>query len=187
MAVLCVAEVTTGGAPQQAWWGVAVETWTWCTAGGMEAGVAAVERVWRVLKKLKELLQDPATSGYRPIRTKRDENSCLQTHVHLVDYYSALPTEERPTPALVGQGLEGRMPRERSQSDKERHCDSTRVRSLEEPFRRHRDGGARGWGQEAHVPWGQSWSSARVLATDSGGGERLHSTVSVLNTTDLLT
>lgn len=89
MAVLCVAEVTTGGAPQQAWWGVAVETRTWCTAGGMEAGVAAVERVWRVLKKLKELLQDPATSGYRPIRTKRDENSCLQTHVHLVDYYSA--------------------------------------------------------------------------------------------------
>lgn len=60
----------------------------------------------------------------------------MQTHVHLVDYYSALPTEERPIPALMGRGLEGRMPRERSQSDKERHCDSTRVRSLEEPFRR---------------------------------------------------
>lgn len=66
MAALHVAEVATGGVPQQAWWGVAMETQTWCVAGGMEAGVAAVERVWQVLKKLKELLQDPAMSGYRP-------------------------------------------------------------------------------------------------------------------------
>lgn len=55
-----LAEVARDGASEQARRGVAADTRARCGPVGTDAGVAAVERGWWVLKKFKELAQDPA-------------------------------------------------------------------------------------------------------------------------------